>query len=168
MVYNLFLINTVLDQFSPLFLPAFASFTSSYCTRESSAGFFQSENEFLAGRRLMPRPHECIWNKKKVKIRWVAAVWWLRQKTHDWEVVGSNHPLRRPFFRHYSFGSKVRNGHSPANLANSSTRWKFAIFGKFEYSPKWSFSEMCHLILSISSCDQINKVPILLSIDINV
>jgi hypothetical protein len=30
-------------------------------------------------------------------------------------------------------GFKVRNGHSPANLANSSTRRKIAIFG--EYSP---------------------------------
>jgi hypothetical protein len=61
MVYYLFIISTVvLDQFLPLFLPAFASFTSSCCTRESSAGFFQSENEFLAGRRLMPQPHEYI------------------------------------------------------------------------------------------------------------
>ncbi len=31
----------------------------------------------------------------------------------------------------------------PANLANSSTRQKFAIFGEFEYLPKWPFSEMC-------------------------
>ena len=28
-------------------------------------------------------------------------------------------------------------------LSNLSTRQKFAIFGKFEYSPKWPFSEMC-------------------------
>ncbi len=35
------------------------------------------------------------------------------------------------------------NGHSRANLANSSTRRKFAILGKFEYSPKWPFLEMC-------------------------
>ncbi len=33
----------------------------------------------------------------------------------------------------------LHNGYSPANLANSSTRQKFAIFGEFEYSPKWSF-----------------------------
>jgi hypothetical protein len=37
------------------------------------------------------------------------------------------------------FGIMISNGHSPANLLNSSTRRKFAIFGKFEYSPKWSF-----------------------------
>ncbi len=35
--------------------------------------------------------------------------------------------------------SKLSNGHSPANLLNSSTRQKFTIFGEFEYSPKWSF-----------------------------
>ena len=33
----------------------------------------------------------------------------------------------------------LSNGHSPANLSNSCTRRKFAIFGEFEYSPKWSF-----------------------------
>ncbi len=38
---------------------------------------------------------------------------------------------------------KLRNAHSPANFANSSTRQKFAIFGEFKYSPKWPFSEMC-------------------------
>jgi hypothetical protein len=30
-----------------------------------------------------------------------------------------------------------------ANLSNSSTRRKFAIFVEFEYSPKWPFLEMC-------------------------
>jgi hypothetical protein len=40
-------------------------------------------------------------------------------------------------------GFKISNGHSPANLANLSTRWKFTIFGEFKYSPKWPFSEMC-------------------------
>ena len=34
---------------------------------------------------------------------------------------------------------KLSNGHSPANLSNSSTRQKFASFGEFEYSPKWPF-----------------------------
>jgi hypothetical protein len=34
---------------------------------------------------------------------------------------------------------KLSNGHSPANLSNSSTRQKFAIFVEFEYSPKWPF-----------------------------
>ncbi len=34
---------------------------------------------------------------------------------------------------------QLSNGHSPANLSNSSTRQKFAIFVEFEYSPKWSF-----------------------------
>jgi hypothetical protein len=41
----------------------------------------------------------------------------------------------------HSFGFILSNGHSTANLSNSSTRQKFAIFGKFEYSPKWPFSE---------------------------
>jgi hypothetical protein len=36
-------------------------------------------------------------------------------------------------------GFFVSNGHSPANLSNLSTRQKFAIFGEFEYLPKWSF-----------------------------
>jgi hypothetical protein len=36
----------------------------------------------------------------------------------------------------------VSNGHSPANLSNSSTRRKFANFVEFEYSPKWPFSEI--------------------------
>jgi hypothetical protein len=35
--------------------------------------------------------------------------------------------------------SYLSNGHSPANLSNSSTLPKFAIFVEFEYSPKWSF-----------------------------
>ncbi len=35
------------------------------------------------------------------------------------------------------------NGYSPANLANSSTGQKFAIFGECEYSPKRPFSEIC-------------------------
>ncbi len=39
-------------------------------------------------------------------------------------------------------GQILSNGHSPANLANSSTRWKFANFGEFEYSPKWPFLEI--------------------------
>jgi hypothetical protein len=38
---------------------------------------------------------------------------------------------------------RLSNGHSTVNLSNSSTRQKFAIFGEFEYSPKWPFSEMC-------------------------
>ncbi len=33
----------------------------------------------------------------------------------------------------------LSNGHSTANLSNLSTRRKFAIFGEFEYSPKWTF-----------------------------
>ena len=33
----------------------------------------------------------------------------------------------------------LSNGHLPANLSNSSTSQKFASFGEFEYSPKWSF-----------------------------
>ncbi len=33
----------------------------------------------------------------------------------------------------------LSNGHSTANLLNSSTRRKFAIFVEFESSPKWSF-----------------------------
>ncbi len=33
----------------------------------------------------------------------------------------------------------LSNGHSTANLSNSSTRRKFAIFGEFEYSPKSLF-----------------------------
>jgi hypothetical protein len=37
----------------------------------------------------------------------------------------------------------LSNGYSPANLANSSTRQKFAIFGKCEYSPKRPFLEIC-------------------------
>jgi hypothetical protein len=39
-------------------------------------------------------------------------------------------------------GKKLSNGHSPANLSNSSTRRKFANFGEFEYSPKWPFLEI--------------------------
>jgi hypothetical protein len=31
---------------------------------------------------------------------------------------------------------KLSNGYSPANLANSSTRAKLAVFGECEYSPK--------------------------------
>jgi hypothetical protein len=51
---------------------------------------------------------------------------------------------------------KLSNGHSPANLANSSNRQKFAIFGEFEYSPKWPFwkcvglarlAEICQVVL---------------------
>ncbi len=38
---------------------------------------------------------------------------------------------------------KLSNGHSPANLSNSSTRQKFAIFGECEYSPKRPFLETC-------------------------
>ena len=37
----------------------------------------------------------------------------------------------------------LSNGYSPANLANSSTRAKLAVFGECEYSPKRPFSEMC-------------------------
>ncbi len=40
-------------------------------------------------------------------------------------------------------GEKLSNGYLPANLANSSTRAKLAVFGKCEYSPKRPFSEMC-------------------------
>ncbi len=36
----------------------------------------------------------------------------------------------------------VSNGYSPANLANSSTRTKLAVFGECEYSPKRPFSEI--------------------------
>jgi hypothetical protein len=36
-------------------------------------------------------------------------------------------------------GFFLSNGHSPANLSNSSTRRKLASFVEFEYSPKWSF-----------------------------
>ena len=36
----------------------------------------------------------------------------------------------------------LSNGYSPANLANSSTRVKLAVFGECEYSPKRPFSEM--------------------------
>jgi hypothetical protein len=39
--------------------------------------------------------------------------------------------------------SKLSNGYSPANLANSSSRAKLAVFGECEYSPKRPFSEMC-------------------------
>ena len=39
--------------------------------------------------------------------------------------------------------SELSNGYSPANLANSSTRAKLAVFGECEYSPKRPFSEMC-------------------------
>ncbi len=42
-----------------------------------------------------------------------------------------------------SFGYLISNGYSPANLANSSTRTKLAVFGECEYSPKRPFSEMC-------------------------
>jgi hypothetical protein len=38
---------------------------------------------------------------------------------------------------------KLSNGYSPANLANSSTRAKLAVFGECEYLPKRPFSEMC-------------------------
>ncbi len=48
----------------------------------------------------------------------------------------SDCPIRRSVGM---FGCVLSNGHSPANLLNSSTRQKFAIFGEFEYSPKWSF-----------------------------
>jgi hypothetical protein len=37
----------------------------------------------------------------------------------------------------------LSNGYSPANLANSSTRAKLAVFGECEYSPKRPFSEIC-------------------------
>ena len=51
---------------------------------------------------------------------------------------------------------KLGNGYLPANLANLSTRQKFAIFGEFEYSPKWPFwkcvglarlAEICQVVL---------------------
>ncbi len=42
----------------------------------------------------------------------------------------------------YKNAIKLSNGHSTANLSNSSTRQKFTNFGKFEYSPKWPFSEI--------------------------
>ncbi len=41
------------------------------------------------------------------------------------------------------FASDVSNGHSTANLSNLSTPRKFAIFGEFEYSPKWPFWKKC-------------------------
>ncbi len=45
--------------------------------------------------------------------------------------------------RKTKIGFILSNGYSPANLANSSTRQKFAFFGEFEYSPKRPFSEIC-------------------------
>jgi hypothetical protein len=42
----------------------------------------------------------------------------------------------------YCYGFFLSNGHSTANLSNSSTRQIFANFGEFEYSPKWPFSEL--------------------------
>jgi hypothetical protein len=41
------------------------------------------------------------------------------------------------------FANDISNGYSRANLANLSTRAKLAIFGEFELSPKWPFSEIC-------------------------
>ncbi len=37
---------------------------------------------------------------------------------------------------HFKLGLRLSNGHSPANLANSSTRQKFAIFGEYLDSRK--------------------------------
>ncbi len=41
------------------------------------------------------------------------------------------------------FCQKLSNGYSPANLANSRTRAKLAVFGECEYSSKRPFSEIC-------------------------
>jgi hypothetical protein len=43
------------------------------------------------------------------------------------------------------FAEKVSNGYSPANLANSSTCQKFAIFGKFEYCQNGLFEKLVGL-----------------------
>ncbi len=47
------------------------------------------------------------------------------------------YPLSRRF--NLLFEVFLSNGHSTVNLSNLSTRRTFAIFGKFEYSPKWTF-----------------------------
>ena len=66
------------------------------------------------------------------------------------DVNGSRLDVRLELFRQFKselvqllkgliLEKKLSNGHSTANLLNSSTRRKFAIFGEFKYSPKWSF-----------------------------
>jgi hypothetical protein len=40
------------------------------------------------------------------------------------------------------FGDKLSNGHSPANLANLSTRQKFAVFGEYSNSRKRATSQI--------------------------
>ncbi len=50
--------------------------------------------------------------------------------TYNWDVIGSNHLLRITWktLSESKLATKLSNGHSPANLANSSTRQKFAVF----------------------------------------
>ena len=57
----------------------------------------------------------------------------------DWAFESSDHALVKTEF---TFEEKLSNGYLPANLSNSSTRQKFANFGKFEYWPKWPFLEI--------------------------
>jgi hypothetical protein len=63
---------------------------------------------------------------------------------------------------HHSFGSKLgtkiveklSNGYLPANLANSSTRAKLAVFGECEYSPKRPFSEIYRVLARLADIRQ--------------
>ena len=59
-----------------------------------------------------------------------------------WELVNIsiNIALAQGFSNFFVL--RLSNGYSPANLANSSTRQKFAVFGEWEYSPKRPFSEI--------------------------
>jgi hypothetical protein len=67
------------------------------------------------------------------KSRWWGPLgFW--PNSFEWGTWGYKKIYGSPFLVFY-----LSNGHSPANLSNSSTRQKFASFGEFEYSPKWPF-----------------------------
>ncbi len=65
----------------------------------------------------------------------------LRGSTHGWKRL--NNLYRYKLTRSIILSRlSLSNGPSTANLSNSSTRWKFAIFGEFEYLLKWPFLKM--------------------------
>jgi hypothetical protein len=66
---------------------------------------------------------------------------WYFDSSSSLFIHSSFFPFLHIFFIHI-FALIISNGHSPANLSNSSTRRKFANFGEFEYSPKWPFSDI--------------------------
>ncbi len=90
----------------------------------------------------------CKWTGKTLKCLVLVAVDSEKQELNkNYTILYTKTYFIRSEVKSYIFlnPKKVNflsNGHSPANLSNSSTRQKFANFGEFEYSPKWPFSEI--------------------------